>query len=406
MANNIMPGEHDWMYRQPGVMGFPTPAPTAQGGGLLDKIGGIFGGGHGGLLDPDAQKAAQRQALLAMSAQMLAAGGPSATRTSLGQALGQGIMAGQQAYGQAGNDMLQAMLLKTKLQTAGQTNAQKDYQYAVANGYKGTFEDWKRAGTKSSSGVQEYEYAKANGFTGTFEDWKRVGSARPTTPAAIQEYEYWKGLKTPEERDAYLTVKRSMQPYQLGEMGGGKVVFNRATGQYEQATSAAEEAAGAGQIAGATAAGKAAGEAGAQAQIDLPRMQDNATQALRTIEDFEKHPGFKYVFGWDSIAPTVPGSTQAGALAYYDQIKGKTFLEAFNSLKGAGQITEIEGQKGTDAIARLNRAQSEKDAKVALADLKEVIQAGLARAEKKAGAEPSKPSKRIRVDAQGNVIGN
>lgn len=384
MANNIMPGEHDWMYRnQGGVMGFPSPAPVppAQGGGLLGKLGGLFGGGsYGGLLGEDEKKAAQRQALLAMGAQLMSASGPSPTRVSFGQALGPALMAGQQAQNQAGQDMLQAMLLKTKLQKGSET--------------------------KKPSDVQSYEYAKANGYKGTFEEWKRVASAQPQRPSAIEEYEYWKGLKTPEERDSYLTVKRSMQPFQLGEMGGGKVVFNRATGQYEQATTAAEEAAGAGQIASGTAAGKVAGEAGAQAQIDLPRVRDNATQALKTIDSFEKHPGFKYVFGWDSVAPTLPGSSQAGALAYFDQIKGKTFLEAFNSLKGAGQITEIEGQKATDAIARLNRAQSEKDARVALADLREVIQAGELRAQKKAGVEPTKPVKRIRVDAQGNVIGN
>lgn len=387
MPNNIMPGEHDWMYRQqggmPGVMGFPSappPAASSQNGGVLDKLGGLFGGGsYGGLLGDDEKKAAQKQALLAMGAQLMSASGESPTRVSFGQALGPALMAGQQAYGKSGEDMLQAMLLKTKLQKA-------------------------KEGPKQPSDVQSYEYAKTNGYKGSFEDWKRVAAAQQQAPSAVQEYEYWKGLKTPEERDSYLTVKRSMQPFQLGEMGGGKVVFNRATGQYEQATSAAEEAAGAGQIAGATAAGKVSGEAGAQAQIDLPRVRDNANQALKTIDSFEKHPGFKYVFGWDSVAPTIAGSSQAGALSYYDQIKGKTFLEAFNSLKGAGQITEVEGQKATDAIARLNRAQSENDAKVALADLREVIEAGRTRAEKKAGAEPQKPTKRIRVDAQGNVV--
>lgn len=356
----------------PGVMGFPSPPPTAPqgGGGLLGKLGGIFGGGsYGGLLGEDEKKAAQRQAVMAMAAQLMSASGESPTRVSFGQALGPALMAGMQAQRESGQDALQAMLIKSKLQ-------------------KGTE-------TKKPSDVQSYEYAKANGFEGSFADWKRIGSAQPQSPSAIQEYEYWKGLKTPEERDSYLTVKRSMQPFQLGEMGGGKVVFNRATGQYEQATTAAEEAAGAGQIAGATAAGKTSGEAAAQAQIDLPRVQDNAKQALKTLEDFEKHPGFKYVFGAPSIAPTIPGTSQAGALSYYDQIQGKTFLEAFNSLKGAGQITEVEGKKATDAIARLNRSQRPEDAKVAIGDLKQVIQDGLTRAQRKAGTQPQAPAAAI-----------
>lgn len=365
-----------------GVMGFGSP-PPAQQPSMYDRIlGGLLGTptSYGGLLTPEEQKAAQQKALLAMGAQLMAAGGPSDQRVSFGQALAPAIMAGQQAQQQSGQDALQAMLLKSKLQ-----QKQKDTR---------------------PSDVKSYEYAKANGFEGSFSDWKRIAAAQPSQPSAIQEYEYWKGLKTPEEQDAYLTVKRSMQPFQLGEMGGGKVVFNRATGQWEQATTAAQEAAGAGQIAGATAAGKVGGEATAQAQVDLPRMQDNAKQALKTLNDFEGHPGFRYVFGAPSIAPTIPGTSQAGALAYYDQIKGKTFLEAFNSLKGAGQITEVEGQKATDAIARLNRSQRPEDAKAALNDLRQVIQDGLARAQKKAGAEATAPKKRVRVDAQGNVIAN
>lgn len=357
--------------------------PTAQQPSLYDKLlNGLLGKSqnYGGLLSAEDQQSIQQQKLLSLGASMLQASGPSPYRTSVGQALGQGLGAAQQAGQQGSQDMLQSMLLRTKIAKAAQgtpTNLQK-----------------------------EYEYAKANGFTGSPEDWKKVASAQPQTPAAIQQYEYWNKLPTQAEKDAYLTVQRNMQPFQVADMAGGKVVFNRATGNYEQATTAGQEASGAGQIAQATAGGKTTGEAVATAQLDLPRVKDNARQALKTLDDFEKHPGFKYVFGWDSVAPTIPGSSQAGALSYYDQIKGKTFLEAFNSLKGAGQITEIEGSKATDAIARLNRAQSENDAKVAMADLREVIQAGLLRAEKKAGAPPAAAPKRVRVDAQGNVIGN
>lgn len=388
MAENILPGEHDWMYGTGGGMntgmGFPSPAP-ARGPGFMDRLGGLLGGGgaYAGMLDEEQKKALQKQALLSMGANLMANSGWSPQRTSFGQALGNSLLATQQQAGQQGQDMLKAMLLRSQIK--------KNERGTVG---------------KTPSAVSEYEYAKANGFKGSFEEWKRVASAQPQSPAAIQEYEYWKNLKSPQEQDQYLTVKRSMQPFQLGEMGGGKVVFNRATGQYEQATSAAEEAAGASQIAGATAAGKVTGESAAQAQVDLPRMQDNAQQALKTLSDFEKHPGFRYVFGAPSIAPTIPGTSQAGALAYYDQIKGKTFLEAFNSLKGAGQITEIEGQKATDAIARLNRSQRPEDAKAAINDLRQVIQDGLARAQKKAGVESPKSTRRIRVDAEGNVIAN
>lgn len=101
-----------------GVMGFPA-APPVQQPSMYDRIvGGLLGApqSYGGLLSPEEQKAAQRQALLAMGTQLMAAGGPSDRRVSFGQALAPALMAGQQTQQQAGQDMLQAMLLKTKLQ--------------------------------------------------------------------------------------------------------------------------------------------------------------------------------------------------------------------------------------------------------------------------------------------------
>lgn len=99
-----------------GVMGFGSPPPAQPS--LYDKLmGGLLGPSqsYGGLLSPEDQKAAQQRALMAMSAQLMAAGGPSQQRVSFGQALGPALMAGQQAQQQSGQDMLQAMLLKAKL---------------------------------------------------------------------------------------------------------------------------------------------------------------------------------------------------------------------------------------------------------------------------------------------------
>ena len=65
--------------------------------------------------------------------------------------------------------------------------------------------------------------------------------------------------------------------------------------------------------------------------------------------------------------------------SFHNQLKGKAFLQAFESLKGGGQITEIEGQKAEQAISRLNLALSEKDYTDALNELRQVVDAGLRR---------------------------
>jgi hypothetical protein len=70
------------------------------------------------------------------------------------------------------------------------------------------------------------------------------------------------------------------------------------------------------------------------------------------------------------------------------QIEGKTFLEAFESLKGGGAITEVEGAKATQAISRMNKAQSEVEYVKAARELQEVVRKGVERARKKAGVAP------------------
>ena len=67
------------------------------------------------------------------------------------------------------------------------------------------------------------------------------------------------------------------------------------------------------------------------------------------------------------------GTDGADFMAYYDQITGKQFMEAYKTLKGGGQITEIEGTKATQAMARMSTAQSEEAFISGLKDFREVI---------------------------------
>jgi hypothetical protein len=58
-----------------------------------------------------------------------------------------------------------------------------------------------------------------------------------------------------------------------------------------------------------------------------------------------------------------------------DQLKGNVFLQAYESLKGSGQITEIEGTKAEAAIARMDRTQGTPAFKGALNEFVDVIKA-------------------------------
>lgn len=65
--------------------------------------------------------------------------------------------------------------------------------------------------------------------------------------------------------------------------------------------------------------------------------------------------------------------------ARIDQVRGDVFLSAFATLKGGGQITELEGTKAEQAQARLSTAQSEEDFRAALNELKFYTELGIRR---------------------------
>ena len=101
--------------------------------GLMDFMGGMFGGGdvYGDLLNDEQKKAMQQQTMMTMAAKLLQAGGPSTTPTNLGQALGGAFLSGQEAYGKAGQNALQGMLTKQKI---GEYKRQQDYLKALRAG--------------------------------------------------------------------------------------------------------------------------------------------------------------------------------------------------------------------------------------------------------------------------------
>lgn len=136
---------------------------------------------------------------------------------------------------------------------------------------------------------------------------------------------------------------------------------------------------------------KEQGEAEGKAIADLPRQIDNAQLALDTIDAIRKHPGKQYGLGVYGVLPGVPGTQQRGFVNLVDQAKGQVFLQAFNSLRGGGQITEAEGSKATQALARMDRAQTQADFDQALDDYATIVQNGISRARTQATRAPAVP---------------
>lgn len=145
---------------------------------------------------------------------------------------------------------------------------------------------------------------------------------------------------------------------------------------------------------------KIEGKAAAEAKIDLPGAIAQGEQALKTIQQARHHPG-RYQFGATGggtslpiIGDGIPGTKGRDFVGVVEQIKGKAFLEAYSSLKGGGAISEPEGAKATQAIARLDRAQTKEGFDAALDDLEQIITSGIERAKRKAGvtSAPTAPA--------------
>lgn len=244
---------------------------------------------------------------------------------------------------------------------------------------------------KGPATIQEYEYAKQNGYTGSFADFKRMGST-PQTPANIQEWQIFQSMN-PEQQAAYINMKRA-NPYL--NIGGAMVQPNpvapgQVMGAIEKTLPPEQTPEVKAAQASAAAVGKAQGESAAQAQIDLPKIEAEAEYSLKLIDDMLKDPGLSGVVGVPSVQGLLrlPGTPEAGFRARLGQLQGKQFLQAFETLKGGGQITQVEGEKAEKAIARMDAAQSEADFTAAAKEFQDIIRTGLTRARTKGGAAPA-----------------
>jgi hypothetical protein len=142
-------------------------------------------------------------------------------------------------------------------------------------------------------------------------------------------------------------------------------------------------------------AGKAAAEeigtATGKVAAGLPDAIAKAEEASALINSLKTDPGRLQATGTSSYIPALAGTAAKDFNVKLDQLKGTVFLQAYSQLKGGGAITEVEGKKAEQAIARLDTAQSEGEFVKALDELDSVIKAGISRMKQRAGAPVATP---------------
>lgn len=156
-----------------------------------------------------------------------------------------------------------------------------------------------------------------------------------------------------------------------------------------------------GAVAQARAQGTETGKATAQAKFEAPKELATADQMLATIDAVGNHKGLDSAVGWIQGRLPVMGEDATDFKAKLDQLQGQLFLQAYQTLKGGGQITEVEGAKAEAAMAALTRAQSEGQFKSALKDLRDVVVASKDRIEKRAGGNLSLEKPRVQSTPSG-----
>jgi hypothetical protein len=151
-----------------------------------------------------------------------------------------------------------------------------------------------------------------------------------------------------------------------------KVIVTPTPGSVETASKFA------GSVAGSEAGSRLLGTTQAQANLDLPKVVDNATTAAKHVRELLTHPGFKSSVGMGiPFAKSIKGTPQADFYNRLEQLKSGAFLTAIDTLRGTGTITEVEGAKATAAKNRMSTATSEKEFNDAAKDYLDIIEQGV-----------------------------
>ena len=227
--------------------------------------------------------------------------------------------------------------------------------------------------TELPADARLYEWAKGNPEREAF-----INRAnQQPLPANLQEWNAYQNM-SPEQRAAYLAMKRSGQQY---DVGGVPYVLNP-DGTRVSLASPADVIKNEADRAAAAAEARVAGETRGTKIAEAPKTIAEAEQTIRLIDSALKHPGLAGATGVSGLLnPVMVRGDRKDFLVLVDQLRGGAFLQAYQSLKGGGQITEVEGKKAEQAQARLDTAQSDEAYITALNEMRKLLLERKAKAE-------------------------
>ncbi len=265
----------------------------------------------------------------------------------------------------------------------------------------------KSTGAKSTD-IAEYEFAKAQGFKGTLEDWMKTVKQREVENFGLNPIPVL-------QEDGTIKYYQPGNRGSLNEMkppGGGQIArkpreVKTDTGVelYDPLTNAHLKTVSKNVKEGA--AQKEEGKIQGPTRTNMPLIETAAKTLMSRVAAVENHPGLPIAVGqYRGQAPewltgNIPGKTGENFRDFKELVKevgGKVWTDAIKQMVNLGALSNAEGSRITEASARLSTIKSEKDFRVALKDITDSVRAGLENAQaiatgrKQPSAEPAAAS--------------
>jgi hypothetical protein len=137
----------------------------------------------------------------------------------------------------------------------------------------------------------------------------------------------------------------------------------------------------------------------AKLKANQPKAEKSADYLVTKIDELVNHPGFEtsvgaqgasYLFGMldKPLPPQLGGGDARNWAARFKEVQGQQFLQAIETMRGTGAISEKEGTEAKAAISRMSTSQTEAEFRQAATDFQNIVRRGVDTTREKLGQVP------------------
>ena len=194
---------------------------------------------------------------------------------------------------------------------------------------------------------------------------------KDTDTADVRTFKFYQEL-SPEDRELF--AKALGRGARMRDLGGEILVINPdgSTERIPKSIPPAQTP----EAVGEREAAKVAGKTTAEKRLAAPQEIERLSQMITNIDELTMMPGFESAVGLSSVLYTVPGGASADFEAKLEQLQAQAFLNQFDQLRGAGAITEREGEAAKAALLALKLTMSEEAFLKELRKVKGILRKG------------------------------